>query len=204
MTRRSSKRMRDATARRKQIESPPRHRAADARAASQRQAGQSAAGTDRGMVTCGWCSANVPVPSRGRVPKWCSASCRHRAWEQRRAAASGLSALEVVDRPVEVVRTATKIKRVVVDGRPIATPRTVEEWARLLEELASRLDRGTIYDRQLPSHAPSRHRPRRLLRPPMELTSAMSQRPRTNDRLAAFGLVDAPGGGASCALGSAV
>ena len=101
------------------------------------------------MVTCGWCGATVPVPGRGRVPKWCSASCRHRAWEQRRAAASGLSAIEVVDRPVEVVRTVTKIKRVVVDGPQIATPRTVEEWARLIEELAARLDRGTIYDRQL-------------------------------------------------------
>ena len=61
----------------------------------------------------------------------------------------GLSAIEVVDRPVQVVRTVTKIKRVVVDGPRIATPRTVEEWARLLEELAAQLDRGTIYDRQL-------------------------------------------------------
>ena len=149
MARRPSKRMMDAAARRKQLESPPRRRAADARAASQRNAEQAAPGTDRGVVTCGWCGATVPVPSRGRVPKWCSASCRHRAWEQRRAAASGLSAIEVVDRPVEVVRTVTKIKRVVVDGPQIATPRTVEEWARLLEELAARLDRGTIYDRQL-------------------------------------------------------
>ena len=149
MARGPSKRMKDAAARRKQIESPPRRRAADARAASQRHAEQFTAGTDRGVVTCGWCGATVPVPSRGRVPKWCSASCRHRAWEQRRAAASGLSAIEVVDRPVEVVRTVTKIKRVVVDGPQIATPRTVEEWARLLEELAARLDRGTIYDRQL-------------------------------------------------------
>ena len=149
MARRPSKRMKDASARRKQIESPPRRRAADARAASQRHAEQSEAGTDRGVVTCGWCGATVPVPSRGRVLKWCSASCRHRAWEQRRAAACGLSAIEVVDRPVQVVRTVTKIKRVVVDGPQIATPRTVEEWARLLEELAARLDRGTIYDRQL-------------------------------------------------------
>jgi hypothetical protein len=148
MARRTSKRMKDAAARRRQIESPPRRRAADARA-SQRQAEQSAAGTDRGLVTCGWCRATVAVPSRGRVPKWCSASCRHRAWEQRRAAASGLSAIEVVHRPVEVVRTVTKVKRVVVDGPQIATPRTVEEWARLLEELAARLDRGTIYGRRL-------------------------------------------------------
>jgi hypothetical protein len=155
MARRPSKRMKEAAARREQIESPPRRRAADARAASQRHAGQSVDGTDRGAVTCGWCGATVSVPGRGRVPKWCSASCRHRAWEQRRAAASGLSAIEVVDRPVEVVRTVTRIKRVVVDGPQVATPRTVEEWARLLEDLASRLDRGTIYDRQLPVMHPA-------------------------------------------------
>ena len=155
MARRHSKRMKDAAARRKQIESPPRRRAADARAASQQHAAQRAPGTDRGVVTCGWCGATVTVPSRGRVPKWCSASCRHRAWEQWRAAASGLSAIEVVDRPVEVVRTVTKIKRVVVDGPQIATPRTVEESVRLLEELAARLDRGTIYHRQLPAMRPA-------------------------------------------------
>ena len=34
-------------------------------------------------------------------------------------------------------------------------PRTVEEWARLLEALVARLDRGTIYDRQLPVLRPA-------------------------------------------------
>ena len=155
MAHRPSKRMKDAAARRKQIESPPRRRAADARAASQLHAEQSATGTDRGVVTCGWCGATVQVPRRGRLPKWCSASCRHRAWEQRRAAASGLSAIEVLDRPVEGVRTVTRIKRVVADGPQVATPRSIVEWARLLDELASRLDRGTIYDRQLPVMRPA-------------------------------------------------
>ena len=61
-----------------------------------------------------------------------------------RAAASGLSAIEVVDRPARSCEPH-EIKRVVVDGPQIATPRTVEEWVRLLEELAARLDRGTIY-----------------------------------------------------------
>jgi hypothetical protein len=46
-----------------------------------------------GMVACGWCGATVTVPNRGRIPKWCSATCRHRAWEQRRAAASGRAAV---------------------------------------------------------------------------------------------------------------
>src|SRR6476620_9629870 len=53
------------------------------------------------VVNCGWCGKFVAVPLRGRVPKWCSPACRHRAWEQRRAAASGLAAIEVVEQVVE-------------------------------------------------------------------------------------------------------
>jgi hypothetical protein len=34
-------------------------------------------------VACGWCGRAVEEPARGRVPSWCSSSCRHRAWEFR-------------------------------------------------------------------------------------------------------------------------
>lgn len=155
MARKMSRRKRDAAARRRHLEGPPRHREADARAASMREASQQRPTTDRGSVTCGWCGATTPVPSRGRIPKWCSATCRHRAWEQRRAAKSGLAAIEVVDRPVEVVRTITRIKRVSVDPPPPGYPRTVEDWSRMLRELASRVDRGVIYDRQLSEMRPA-------------------------------------------------
>ncbi|GAA4397920.1 hypothetical protein GCM10023168_03410 [Fodinibacter luteus] len=63
-----------------------------------------------GTVAFGWCGSTVTVPHRGRIPKWCSATCRHRAWEQRRAAASGRAAIEVVDRPVEVVHHVNREK----------------------------------------------------------------------------------------------
>src|SRR5665647_1374429 len=43
-------------------------------------------------IACGWCGSPIVVPGQGRVPKWCSSSCRHRAWELTRAAASGLAA----------------------------------------------------------------------------------------------------------------
>jgi len=56
-------------------------------------------------VTCSWRSTDVTVPAKGRVPKWCGTSCRHRAWEQTRAAASGRSAVDVVERVVERVVT---------------------------------------------------------------------------------------------------
>jgi hypothetical protein len=55
-------------------------------------------------LACGWCGSPVDIPARGRVPKWCSSSCRHRAWEMARAAESGRAAVQVVDRVVEVDR----------------------------------------------------------------------------------------------------
>jgi hypothetical protein len=85
-------------------------------------------------ATCGWCGGSVTPGRRGPIPKWCSASCRHRAWEQRRAAASGRSAVEVVERHVPV-RVAVQPRR--------------KEWPRLLEELARQIDDGRIYDRDL-------------------------------------------------------
>ncbi len=76
--------------------------------------------------------------SRGPIPKWCSATCRHRAWEQTRAAASGLSAVEVVERRVEV---------------QVPLVPTRHDWPRLLGELASQMNDGRVYDRDLPALA---------------------------------------------------
>ncbi len=119
-----------------------------------------------GIVKCGWCDIAVTIPARGRVPKWCSDTCRHRAWEQRRAAESGLSAVEVVDREVEVVRTITTAKRVQAVAPSVVAPRDVADWSELLHDLADRLDRGRIYDRDV-----------RLLAPPLTaLLDAFSRR----------------------------
>lgn len=86
-------------------------------------------------IRCGWCDTEVPVPRRGRVPKWCSSSCRHRAWEQRRAADAGLAAVEVVERVVEVVR----VEKVVEERRvrvPVSqSPRSAREWVDMLNRL---------------------------------------------------------------------
>ena len=135
--------------------SVPPNRAADAREAAKRHKALTTTPTDRGAVTCAWCGASVTVAKRGRVPKWCSATCRHRAWEQRRAAASGLVAIEVVERPVEVVRTVTKVERVVVDVPRTVSPTSTREWAAQLEDLADQLDRGRIYDRDVGALMPA-------------------------------------------------
>lgn len=37
-------------------------------------------------IPSGWCHAATAVRATGRLPKWCSPSCRQRAWQQRRAA----------------------------------------------------------------------------------------------------------------------
>ncbi len=85
--------------------------------------------------TCGWCGGPITPKSQGPIPKWCSATCRHRAWEQTRAAASGRTAVQVVERRVEI-------------GVPLEPTR--REWAKLLGELAGQLNDGRVYDRDLP------------------------------------------------------
>ncbi len=85
-------------------------------------------------TACAWCGGPIIARSRGPIPKWCSATCRHRAWEQTRAAASGRSAVDVVERLVEVALPVTPTRR---------------GWLPLLSALAGQLDDGRIYDRDL-------------------------------------------------------
>lgn len=84
--------------------------------------------------TCGWCSGPIPLKTTGRLPKWCSPSCRQRAWEQSRAAASGLAAVRVIERRVEI-------------PTPVAPKR--QDWPRMLGDLARQIEDGRIYDRDL-------------------------------------------------------
>lgn len=95
-------------------------------------------------VSCTWCGSETVVLPVGRVPSWCSNSCRHRAWEQRRAASSGLASREQVERVVEVEVPVTVIKEVEVEVLPKGA-----SWAKALTQLADQLDRGLVYDRDL-------------------------------------------------------
>ena len=92
----------------------------------------------RAATTCSWCGGVMQPKPRGRIPKWCSPSCRQRAWEQARAASSGLSAVRVVERRVEVRTPASLTRR---------------DWPDLLQELARQFDDGRIYDRDIPGLA---------------------------------------------------
>lgn len=111
-------------------------------------------------VACGWCGAVVTIPARGRVPKWCSSSCRHRAWEVSRAAASGRAAIHIVDRVIEVDRPVPQLVKVPVSPRGAL-------WPAALSDLARQLDSGRVYDRDLPALADA-------LR---EVLSALDRRP---------------------------
>lgn len=78
-------------------------------------------------TTCGWCGGLITLRSRGPIPKWYSATCRHRAWEQARATTSDQAAVRVVERQVEI---------------RVPLPPTRRDWPRLLSELAGQLDDG--------------------------------------------------------------
>lgn len=104
------------------------------------------------VIACaGWCGQNVTIPARGRVPKWCSATCRHRAWEQARAAASGLAAVEVKDRTVETVKTVTVVQHHTKEVPYPWRPNSIPDFVDVLADLTARLDSGRVYDRDLPA-----------------------------------------------------
>ena len=99
----------------------------------------------RQLLACGWCGEPVTVAAVGRTPKWCGGSCRHRAWEARRAAAHGLVAVQIVDRAVEV-----EVPVIVTQSVAVPTMPRGAGWAPALCELAQQLDTGRVYDRDLP------------------------------------------------------
>lgn len=97
----------------------------------------------RAATACGWCGGTIVPKTRGRIPKWCSAACRQRAWEQSRAAASGRAAVQVVERIVEIpVRP--------IPGVQVARQPQHREWVVLLDELARQLtDIGSVHNGEL-------------------------------------------------------
>ncbi|MDN6513302.1 hypothetical protein ACTXOW_14725 [Corynebacterium variabile] len=50
-------------------------------------------------MVCLECGTELTYTGRGRRPRYCSSSCRHRAWERRRAADDGVIASRVVELP---------------------------------------------------------------------------------------------------------
>ena len=87
------------------------------------------------------------------MPSWCSSSCRHRAWEARRANRGQTTEVRIVTRTVEANGPAVRTVEV-----PVPTePHSAEDWAALLELFATRLAQGRIYRRDLPTLEPAVH-----------------------------------------------
>lgn len=119
--------------------------------------------SDPGMV-CLECGTELIYNGRGRRPRYCSSSCRHRAWERRRAAADGVIASQVVELPalpMEPTYTRTGVIGWLRDSPRrladvvAALPET-EESARLLNTARSRLRRlgvRTETERRIASRA---------------------------------------------------
>lgn len=91
-------------------------------------------------LTCGWCQRAFPLLGTGRLPKYCGDTCRHRAWEHRRALSSKRTPGEVVVRTVQVEN---------VSGSSLTIRRNGPGWTEALGELVLDLDRGRVYDRDL-------------------------------------------------------
>jgi len=62
---------------------------------------------------CAWCKTRFKPSTRGRRPKYCSHSCRQRAYEARRAAQYIPSLL--LARDIDGIQTKDGIRRAVVD-----------------------------------------------------------------------------------------
>ena len=116
------------------------------------------------VTKCGWCDGPIEPKTRGRIPKWCSAACRQRAWEQSRAAASGRSAVTVIERRVEIpVRPIPGFEN---NRQPLH-----DEWTVLLHQLAAQLASGAVYKRDLP----------RLTAALNEVLASLERRPEIRD-----------------------
>ena len=82
------------------------------------------------VLECGWCGGPVIVQVRGRMPKWCSSTCRTRASERRRAAADGLAAVKFVERDLERVKTVTVVQHHTrtVEVEAVRWPSATSDW----------------------------------------------------------------------------
>ncbi len=107
------------------------------------------------VLECGWCGGPVIVQVRGRMPKWCSSTCRTRASERRRAAADGLAAVKVVDRDVERIKRVTVVQHHTrkVDVESVRWPSATSDWVTAIGDLTRRVETGRVYDRDLESLA---------------------------------------------------
>lgn len=82
---------------------------------------------------CPRCGNPIPVRTTGRPARWCSQGCRRAAYEERRAAAIGASAVDVVE---TVTTTEHGLDECVrrVQASPVAARKVLTHLTKLLAE----------------------------------------------------------------------
>lgn len=110
--------------------------------ARRRRAGQT--------LSCGWCGRQLALAATGRTRKWCSDSCRRRAWETSHAVATGAIGVRVVDRQVEV---EVPVEVPVIEQVEVPTHPKGAEWVEALRALTWQIQgaKPSLYDRDLPA-----------------------------------------------------
>ena len=82
---------------------------------------------------CPRCGSLIPVRATGRTARWCPQRCRHAAYEERRAAAAGPIAIEVVETVTTVEHGLDEcVKR--VQASPVAVRKVLTHLTKLLSE----------------------------------------------------------------------
>lgn len=82
---------------------------------------------------CPRCGIPIPVRTTGRPARWCSQRCRRAAYEERRVAAAGVIAVEVVETVTTTEHGLNECVRRVRDS-PVAARRVLTHLTKLLAE----------------------------------------------------------------------
>ncbi|QGU01966.1 hypothetical protein CKALI_05480 [Corynebacterium kalinowskii] len=91
-------------------------------------------------ATCAWCGKTIEAGGRGRPKKYCSHSCRQRAYEQRNnVAGTSIPAEAVILRPEKVAQLKDSLFELRCAAEDVATAASeganAEEMRQLCEDL---------------------------------------------------------------------
>jgi len=122
---------------------------------------------------CPRCGSSVLVKATGRPARWCSQRCRRAAYEERRAAAAGAIAVDVVETITTTEHAHDECVRR-VRASPVAVRKVLTHLTKLLAEdglhdpkWASTVDSAVVLARAVGtgSGASARFRPRGYVKP---------------------------------------
>ncbi|KHO29505.1 hypothetical protein NX84_07405 [Corynebacterium minutissimum] len=94
----------------------------------------------KGATTCQWCGKDIPQGGRGRPRKFCSASCKQRAYEQRQnVAGTTIPANAVILTPEKADQLRDSLFELRCCAEDVATAASESASAEEMEELCTEL-----------------------------------------------------------------